>query len=64
MTGTCKEFDADKGYGTILGEDNQSYFCHFSAIQSERISLEPEEVVTFEPADGKRGKMATLVKHI
>lgn len=69
MTGTCKDFDINKGYGTITGEDGTNYFCHFSAIQSERISLNIGEVVTFTPDEsemgkmGKMGKMATLVKH-
>ena len=62
MTGTCKEWNSDKGYGTITDADGANYFCHFSAIQSSRISLNPGEVVTFEPAQGKRGQSATMVK--
>jgi cold shock CspA family protein len=66
LTGTYKDFDINKGYGTITGEDKNQYFCHFSAIQSDRISLNVGEVVTFEPLEEskcKRGKTATLVKH-
>jgi cold shock protein len=61
MQGTCKEFDINKGYGTITGEDGKSYFCHFSAIQSNAISLDPDDAVTFTPAEGARGKTATMV---
>ena len=64
MTGTCKEFDADKGYGTITGDDGNSFFCHFSSIQSDDISLDAGERVSFTPAESVRGKMATLVTRI
>jgi cold shock CspA family protein len=64
MTGKCIEFDINKGYGTIIGEDNKNYFCHFSAIQSTAIHLETGERVSFEPIIGKRGAEATIVKAI
>jgi cold shock CspA family protein len=66
MQGACKEFDPNKGYGTIIGEDGGKYFCHFSAIQSSSIKLEEGDAVTFTPAANENvmhGKMATLVKH-
>jgi len=62
MTGTCLEWDIDKGYGTLQGSDGKRYFCHFSAIQSTDISLDVGEEVDFEPSMGKRGNEATLVK--
>jgi CspA family cold shock protein len=64
MTGKCTEFDDKKGYGHILGEDGNSYFCHFSAIQSERISLDVGEKVSFDVVDGQRGATAVMVKAI
>ena len=63
MKGTCKEFDINKGYGTITGEDNNTYFVHFSHIQSDGISLEVGEEVEFTPSEGARGNQATLVIH-
>ena len=56
-TGTCKFFNAQKGYGFITGADNQEYFVHFSAINADgHKSLANGEAVQFDlqinPADG------------
>lgn len=64
MTGVCTEFDDQKGYGTILGDDNKNYFCHFSAIQSHAISLDVGQKISFDASDSKRGPMAVMVKVI
>lgn len=64
MTGQCKEFDINKGYGTILGEDDKNYFCHFSSIQSTAIHLETGTKVSFDAVTGKRGPEAVTVKVI
>jgi CspA family cold shock protein len=65
MQGTCKEWDDNKGYGTITGDDGTNYFCHFSAIQSTDITLDVGELVEFEPGkESSRGMQATLVKRI
>jgi len=62
MQGKCSEWDENKGYGTIMGEDGKRYFSHFSHIQSTDISLDVGESVTFEPVLCKdRGNMAVLV---
>jgi len=61
MTGKVSEWSDDKGYGTILGNDDINYFCHGSAIQAQSFSLDVGDTVDFTPQDSKRGKMATLV---
>jgi cold shock CspA family protein len=67
MTGTCKEWDDNKGYGTIAGDDGVNYFCHFSAVQSTtNKNLTVDEQVTFEPSNKTASGMnqATLVKRV
>lgn len=59
MTGTVKFFNPEKGFGFITGSDEQDYFVHFSAIQTDGFkSVDDGEAVEFEPStDEKNGKL-------
>ena len=57
MEGTVKWFNTKKGYGFIAGEDGEEYFVHYTAVPRE-IRLRDNDRVSFEPADGDRGKQA------
>ena len=50
MTGTVKWFNAGKGYGFIISdEDNEELFVHYSAIQKEGFkTLRDGQKVSFE----------------
>ena len=60
MEGTVKWFNARKGFGFIVGEDNEDYFVHSSAI-AQGTFLRDNDRVAFEPAEGERGKQAQNV---
>lgn len=62
MNGKVKWFNAEKGYGFIVTEDEKDVFVHFSAIQSEGYkTLEEGQAVTFDLEDGPRGPQAKNV---
>jgi len=62
MTGTVKWFNAEKGFGFITADDEQEYFVHFSAIQSDGFkTLEQDQSVTFEAQTTDRGLQAVEV---
>lgn len=59
MNGYVKWFNAEKGFGFIVGEDNNEYFAHFSQIQADGYrQLEENEEVTFETEKSDRGLQA------
>ncbi len=63
MKGSVKWFDAEKGYGFILGEDGKEIFVHFSAIQSDGFrTLEQDQEVEFEITETDKGVQAANVK--
>ncbi len=63
MKGSVKWFDAEKGYGFILGEDGKEIFVHFSAIQSDGFrTLEQDQEVEFEISETDKGVQAANVK--
>ncbi len=63
MKGSVKWFDAEKGYGFILGEDGKEIFVHFSAIQSDGFrTLEQDQEVEFEITETDKGVQAADVK--
>ena len=60
--GTVKWFSPEKGYGFITQEEGDDVFVHFSAIQEEGFkSLEEGQHVSFDIADGPKGKQAENV---
>ncbi len=60
--GTVKWFNHEKGYGFIAADSGEDIFVHYSAIISEGFKTLPEgQRVTFEIADGPKGKQAVNV---
>ncbi len=62
MKGKVKWFNAEKGYGFIIGEDNNDYFVHYSQIQGEGYkTLDQDQLVSFEVVEGTKGLNASNV---
>ena len=62
ITGKVKWFNAEKGFGFIIGEDGKDVFVHFSVINAKGYrTLEEGQMVTYELVEGDRGKQATNV---
>ena len=60
--GTVKWFSPEKGYGFITQEEGDDVFVHLSAIQEEGFkTLEEGQHVSFDIADGPKGKQAENV---
>ena len=60
--GTVKWFSPEKGYGFITQEEGDDVFVHFSAIQEDGFkTLEEGQHVSFDIADGPKGKQAENV---
>jgi len=61
MQGIVKNW-SERGYGFIVGQDGQSYFCHWSSILKDGFkSLEKDQVVEFIPEAGDKGPRAVDV---
>lgn len=62
LQGTCKWFNAAKGYGFICGQDGEDIFVHFSAIQTDGYkSLNEGDEVEFEKEKTQKGWQAINV---
>ena len=63
-TGTVKWFSDDKGFGFIVPDDGgKDLFVHHSNIDADGFrSLSEGQRVTYEPAEGKKGPEATMVR--
>lgn len=62
MKGTVKWYNFKKGFGFIVGEDEQDYFVHYSMIP-ENIKITENDKVKFDPINNEKGKQASnLVK--
>ncbi|WP_446664956.1 cold-shock protein [Flexivirga sp. B27] len=63
-TGTVKWFNAEKGFGFIAPEDGSpDVFVHFSAISGSGYkSLDENQRVEFDPAQGQKGPQAENVR--
>lgn len=57
QTGSLKWYDAQKGYGFVLGDDGADYYIHKSEITSAALSTKGEPV-SFIPAESSRGLCA------
>ena len=61
MKGTVKFFNEMKGFGFIAGEDGKEYFVHKTALGAG-VSLNENDAVTFDVAQGDKGPKAANVK--
>jgi len=57
MEGKVKFYNFRKGWGFIIGEDEQEYFVHFSSVPKDVILKENMEV-TFDGEESTKGKQA------
>ena len=63
--GTVKWFNAEKGYGFISRADGPDVFVHYSEIDGYGFrSLEENQHVEFEVAQGPKGLQATHVRAV
>jgi len=62
ITGQVKWFDPKKGYGFIIGPDEQDVFVHYSQIQGDGFKLLRDgETVEYELVEGDKGYQAREV---
>jgi CspA family cold shock protein len=63
VEGEVKWFDARKGFGFIVGPNEQDVFVHFSVIEQESgfRTLKDGERVTYSATKGPKGWSATRV---
>lgn len=63
-TGTVKWFSDEKGFGFIQPDDGSTdLFAHFSAINANGFkTLKEGQKVSFEVAQGAKGKMAANIQ--
>ena len=65
MKGTVKSFSDIRGYGFITGEDQETYFVHYSMIEAEGYkSLTAGQEVEFTPVQSSRGLQAFSVSEL
>ena len=61
-TGKVKWFNAEKGFGFIIGKDGKDVFVHFSSINAKGYrTLEEGQTVTYDLIESERGKQAANV---
>ena len=62
--GEVKWFDARKGFGFIIGPDNQDIFVHFSVIEQNEgfRTLKDGEAVLYSATKSEKGWSATMAK--
>lgn len=65
LKGKVKWFNAEKGFGFIVGEDGKDIFVHFSAINQEGYkALAEGDEVSYELKNSERGPQATNVTKV
>ena len=65
IQGEVKWFDPKKGYGFIVGPEEQDVFVHFSQITGDGFrSLKDGEAVEYELLEGDKGLQAKDVKRV
>ncbi len=62
MKGTVKWYDATKGYGFILSEENQDLFVHRTGVKDSIFTLEAGQSVKFEIKESEKGPVAIDVE--
>ncbi|MBN4060228.1 cold shock domain-containing protein [Planctomycetaceae bacterium AH-315-I19] len=62
VEGVVKWFDTKKGFGFIVGPDDQDIFIHFSQIEGDGFRvLSDGQRVNYDAENGERGWHATRV---
>ena len=65
LKGKVKWFNAEKGFGFIVGEDGKDIFVHFSVINQDGYkALADGDVVTYEVKNTDRGPQAANVSKV
>ena len=65
LKGKVKWFNAEKGFGFIVGDDGKDIFVHFSAINQEGYkALAEGDVVNYELKNTERGPQAANVTKV
>lgn len=60
MTGRFKNFNEDRGFGFILGEDGNDYFAHISEVKSVELPYRGA-TVEFTPSQNDKGLSAKKI---
>ncbi len=62
ITGKVKSFNKVKGYGFVIGEDNNEYFFHFSSLNMKGFkTVDINDQLSFEPVTTETGKRAVNI---
>lgn len=65
LKGKVKWFNAEKGFGFIVGEDGKDIFVHYSVINQEGYkALAEGDIVSYELKTTERGPQAANVTKV
>jgi len=66
MQGIVKEYNRDRGFGFIIGEDGNSYFVHLSGIgpKLQKFGLREGQQVVFDVDYDHKGDKAINVRPV
>ena len=66
MQGIVKEYNRDRGFGFITGEDGDDYFVHLSGIgpKLQKFGLREGQQVVFDVDYDHKGDKATNVRPV
>lgn len=63
MTGKVKWYNLKKGYGFIVGENNEDIFIHYSVLEKSNIKkLNVDDVVTYQAIETENGLLAVNIE--
>ena len=64
MTGTVKEYDRNRGFGFITGDDGDDYFVHVSGLgpKLQKFGLRAGQKVAFDTDYDHKGDKAINVR--
>ncbi|WP_131536676.1 cold-shock protein [Pedobacter nototheniae] len=62
--GKVKWFNTQKGFGFIVTDDNKDLFVHFKDVLGGINSIQENDDVEYEVAEGRKGLQAINVKKV
>lgn len=62
LTGYVKWFDPKKGIGFIVSDDGREIYVHISGLATKGWSLEANQAVKFDVAEGRKGPKCVNVE--